>query len=208
MNIQPPASAWNIRIADYILNQHSHIQHSDENKLNLVFLIGAPAEFESQGNALEAGATHLYLDPADCPPRTLSGNAWQIHCEESVTESDFHGWAQQCTQLMIEFILETHLFDSYMNLMFALLRRTTDERIVVKMVPLDQAEQLSQSLAGIPIEDAWVATFSYEPNMEFYNRIATLFEDQIHPETRFSYSAIVKQQGEESLLLLTTQASD
>lgn len=207
MNIQPPASAWNIRIADYILNLHSHIQQSDENKLDLVFLIGAPAGVEPWGNAMETGTYHLYLDPADYPPRTLSGNAWQIHCEESVAESAFHGWAQQCTQLMIEFILETHLFDSYMNLMFALLRRTTDERIVVKTVPLDQAEQLSQSLASIPIVDVWVATFSYAPSMEFYNRIATLFEDQTHPEARFSYSAIIKQQGEESLLLLTTQVS-
>lgn len=205
---QPPASAWNIQIADYILNLQSRIQQSDESKLNLVFLIGAPAGLEPPGNATEAGTTHLYLDPADCPPRTLSGNAWQIHCEESVAESAaFHGWAQQCTQLMIEFMLGPHLFESHINLMFSLLNRRTDERIVAKMVPLNQAEQLSQSLAGIPIEDVWVATFSYAPNMETYTRIAALFQDQIHPEAWLSSSAIIKQQGEESLLLLTTQAS-
>lgn len=204
---QPPASAWNIQIADYILNLHSHIQQSDENKLDLVFLIGATVGLEPLGNATEAGTTHLYLDPADYPPRTLSGNAWQIHCEESVVESAFHGWAQQCTQLMIEFMLGPHFFESPMNRMFSLLDRRTDERIVAKMVPLNQAEQLSQSLAGIPIEGAWVATFSYAPSIEFYTRIGTLFQDQIHPEARLYCSAIIKQQGEECLLLLTTQAN-
>lgn len=58
---QPPASAWNIQIADYILNLHSHIQQSDENKLDLVFLIGATVGLEPLGNATEAGTGSSHL---------------------------------------------------------------------------------------------------------------------------------------------------
>lgn len=206
--LQPPASKCSIRIADHILNLHSHNMQSDEDKPDVVFLIGAPARLEPQGDATEAWTMHLYLDPAGCPPRALSGNAWQIHCEESVAESVFHGWAQQCILLMIESIVGPNLMGfCFVSQLSNLLRETTGERIVARLVPLDQTEQFSQSLAGIPIQDAWLAIFSHVPSIELFSHIATLFEDQIHPEGRLLCSVNVLQQGEESLLLLTTQPS-
>lgn len=201
--LQPPASFYSIQIADHVLNLHSHTMQSDEDQPDVVFLIGAPAGLEPKGDAM-----HLYLDPAHCPPRALSGSAWQVHCEDSITEPAFHRWAQQCILLMIESMQGKNMMGfEFVGELGNLLRQTTGERIVARLVPLEQAEQLGKSLAGIPIQDAWLAIFSYAPSMELFSRIYALFEGRVYEEGRLLCSVNELQQGEDCLLLLTSQAN-
>lgn len=199
--LQPPASFYNIQIADHVLNLHSHNMQSDEDHPDVVFLIGAPAGLEPQSDAM-----HLYLDPANFPPRELPANAWQIRCDASIAEPAFHGWAQQCILLMIESMQGKNMmgFD-FVGELGNLLRHTTGERIVVRLVPLEQAEQLSQSMAGIEVQDAWLAIFGHAPSMDLFFRTHALFEGLVHEEGRLLCSVNDLQQGEECLLLLTTQ---
>lgn len=201
--LQPPASFYRIQISDHVLNLHSDNMQSDEEQPDVVFQICAPAELEPNGDAM-----HLYLDPAHCPKRVLPSNAWQIHCEESITDQAFHGWAQQCILLMIESMQGKNMMGfEFVGELGNLLRQTTGECIVARQVPLDQAEQLSQSLTGIPIQDAWLAIFSHADSMELFSRMYALFENQVHSEGRLLCSVNELQQGEEFLLLLTSQAN-
>lgn len=201
--LQPPAHGlYRISIRDYLLNHHAQNTENEHDVIDIEFHIGAP-----DNELPKREGMHLFIDPADCLRRQLPTDAWQIHAEPSITSNDFHLWAQQVVQLMLEAMLGKNMIGfEFISELRNLLRQTTEQRIVLQHVPLDNAEQLSERIAASGIEHAWLALFSRSLPMNLYSRMATLFEQHIPDEGRFLSSANTLDKGEDCLMLMTVQA--
>lgn len=196
----PPPGFYQIAIADYILDHHSDNLSEGQTRADVSFHIGAPNNLVPQDDAM-----HLFLDPANHVTRQLSGDAWQIHCEDSVTENGFHLWAQQTVQLMLEAMLGKNMMGfEFVGEVRNLLRQTKGEYIVARHVPLNQAEQLSQRLADSSIQDAWLALFSHAPSMEMCSHVITVFQDHVPDEGGLLSSVNTLGKGADCLMVLTT----
>lgn len=197
----PPPSFYQVAINDYILDHQSHNLTDGQTRADVSFHLGAP-----QGLLPQDDAMHLFLDPASHVARQLPANAWQIHCDDSVTESEFHPWAQQTVQLMLETMLGKNMLGfEFVSEIGNLLSGCTEGHIEVRQIPLNQAEQLSQQLAGNNAQAAWLALFGQQLSMGQYAHTLSLFENIVQPDGRLLSSVNIPEQGEDWLMVLTVQ---
>ena len=77
--------------------------------------------------------------------RQLSTDAWQIHAVPSITSNDFHFLSTAGCATYAGISWQNMIGFEFMS--YNLLRQTTEQRIVLQHVPLDNAEQLSEAAA-------------------------------------------------------------